>query len=626
MRIAQIEISGFRGIKSGCIVLPQHGALLGSNNVGKTAVTDALALVFGRERVAYQLSDWDFFGGAPKPDSLFTIICTVTDFGSDDPDEHTDWFGGESAAHPVWWHEDAGKVSFELDRPADGRLAAQIALSARYEEESCEIETLRYFYNGPGNPFTDGCDTVSQTRLQGLGVFILPGQRQWDKLLSFGSSSFLKVLRQTNAIPGADVEKLKAELRDPDTAIEEAPNFKPLLTSAEAELRRFLMLPTGGSLAYRATSLDTFGVLQSLLPHIKDAAGRLLPFSRQGAGMVSLQSFLIVLAFAERRRAAGKNFILVAEEPELHLHPSLHKRLANRIRAVSTQSIITTHSPLVAASYPPMQAVFLSNKDGMLAAQRLRNESAKGIKSHPIRKLYARKREAFYEAILGPGTLVPEGELDYHWLHLLQQLAECSEDEAGAPLSVAPVSIVPTQDSLAETYPEVGRLRPDAVPIVDGDEGGAGYLAGLAKSKQPPKVAIRWGAGAAIECVAAWVLEPALASPGTELSQLVPNPAARDARALQLALSDGSNKKSRELHECLVWEALDTPACGARAAELFNDIAGILNGEKPNTSKWKQETHISGLVVWVAAHISKEQACPSPSSSPAKQVPAKQGN
>jgi hypothetical protein len=386
------------------------------------------------------------------------------------------------------------------------------------------------------------------------------------------------------------------------------------------------MLPGGGSLVYRATSLDTFGVLQSLLPHIKDGAGRLLPLSRQGAGMVSLQCFLIVLAFAEKRRAAGKNFILVAEEPELHLHPSLHKRLANRIRAVSTQSIITTHSPLVAASYPPMQAVFLRSKDGALAAQRLRDEPVKGIKSHPIRKLYVQKREAFYEALLGSGTLVPEGEFDYHWLRLIQQLAECSEDETGAPLSVAPVGIVPTQDSVSEIYPEVARLRPDAVPIVDGDAGGDDYLATFAKSKQPPKMTIRWGPGAAIECAAAWVLEPALVSPGSELAGLLPDPAARNLKALQGALCSGSNKKLRELHECLAWEALDTPACGIRASELFNDIGGIMNGENPKNSGWKKETHASGLGVWVATHISKEQACPSPSLSPAKQVPAKQGN
>jgi putative ATP-dependent endonuclease of the OLD family len=318
-----------------------------------------------------------------------------------------------------------------------------------------------------------------------------------------------------------------------------------------------------------------------------------------------LQSFLIVLAFAEKRRAAGKNFILVAEEPELHLHPALHKRLANRIRAVSTQSIITTHSPIIGASYSPTQAVFLSNKEGVLTAQRLRDEPVKGIKSHPIRRLYVQKREAFYESILGPSTLVPEGEFDYHWLRLFQQLAECSEDATGGHLHVAPVSIVPTQDSVAEIFPEVARLRPDAVPIVDGDAAGDAYLVTLAKFKVPPAITIRWGAGAAIECIAAWILEPALAVPGPQLKALLADPAARTRKTLQQILCDSHNKKTRELHEALVWEALDTPACGARSTELFNDIAAIIRSETKMNSGWKRLDHSSGLHVWTAEHIQK---------------------
>src|SRR5258706_13148603 len=113
MRIAQIEFVGFRGLKSGRVTLPTHGVLLGANNVGKTALVEAIALVFGRERVAPQLSDWDFFGGLPQPDSRFTIVCTVTDFSTNSPNQHPNWFGGEFAAPPVWWHEDKSTLTFE---------------------------------------------------------------------------------------------------------------------------------------------------------------------------------------------------------------------------------------------------------------------------------------------------------------------------------------------------------------------------------------------------------------------------------------------------------------------------------------------------------------------------------
>src|SRR5207245_6009915 len=98
MRIAQVEFLNFRGIRAGQITLPRHSVLLGANNVGKTAVVEALALVFGRERVTAQISDWDFFGGLPQPNSRFKIICTVTDFSTNDPIQHPIWFGGETTA------------------------------------------------------------------------------------------------------------------------------------------------------------------------------------------------------------------------------------------------------------------------------------------------------------------------------------------------------------------------------------------------------------------------------------------------------------------------------------------------------------------------------------------------
>src|SRR5271156_7189707 len=140
MRIAQVTFFDFRGLKSGQITLPLHGVLLGGNNVGKTGVVESIALVFGRERLTTQLSDWDFFGGLPQPDSRFTIVCTVTDFSTNNPTDHPNWFSGESSAQPVWWLEDKSTLTFEPDCPVGASLAAQVALCGRYDEENCEFE------------------------------------------------------------------------------------------------------------------------------------------------------------------------------------------------------------------------------------------------------------------------------------------------------------------------------------------------------------------------------------------------------------------------------------------------------------------------------------------------------
>ena len=81
MRICQLELTNFRGIQNGKVAFPDHSVLFGPNNVGKSTIIEALALLFERERLTRQLSDWDFNGGNPKPESRFFIIGTITDFG-----------------------------------------------------------------------------------------------------------------------------------------------------------------------------------------------------------------------------------------------------------------------------------------------------------------------------------------------------------------------------------------------------------------------------------------------------------------------------------------------------------------------------------------------------------------
>lgn len=141
MRICQLQLNGFRGIRTGLVNFPDHGVLFGPNNAGKSSVVDALALLFERERMSKQVSDWDFNGGAPKPETRISIMATVTDFaakGQDEPATFPKWFN-TNAARTAWWCPDKQAVSYNLDRPTGAKLAAQIALSIRYEEEDCEL-------------------------------------------------------------------------------------------------------------------------------------------------------------------------------------------------------------------------------------------------------------------------------------------------------------------------------------------------------------------------------------------------------------------------------------------------------------------------------------------------------
>ena len=602
MKISQLEITNFRGITKGKISLPDHGVLFGPNNVGKSTIIEAIALLFERDRLIRQLSDWDFSGGLPRPDSRIHIVAVITDFGDpsqDEPHRFPKWFS-EDAGRPIWWCRENQSVSVAIDPPPDSQLAVQVALSIRFDEEECEFETIRYFYDGPCDPFTDSVRKVPSECLQQLGVFLLPSNRQWEKLMSFGSSSLLKVLKSADAIPGSQIEALKTELRAPTTKIEDAAPLSEILRQAEEELQGFLMLERGSRLVYRPTSLDSLSVLQSLVPHVQHINGLQLPFARHGSGMVSLQAFLIVLAFAELRRKQGKNFILAAEEPELHLHPSLHRKLVNRIRAVSAQSLITTHSPIVAASYQPVSALFIQNDSGVLKGSSLKPGAS--ITKNAIKRLYREKREALYEALMGASLLLPEGETDFEWIRLWQRIAE-SSDVVAQNCLLSPFTVLPTQDSaVVDTFEEISRFRTDGVPIVDGDCEGEGYLAALEKLSIKPQRVIQYGTSAAVECLSAWIIEPCLSNPGTTLRALLPDVAKRGLKDLQNELI--AIKKDRLRRENLAWECAETDESALRAGSFIEDVGRISAGSTPNMSMW-QSKRVHSIEIFTASEVKR---------------------
>jgi hypothetical protein len=200
---------------------------------------------------------------------------------------------------------------------------------------------------------------------------------------------------------------------------------------------------------------------------------------------------------------------------------------------------------------------------------------------------------------MGSVILVPEGESDFEWLRLWQRVAEASE-EVAAHCSLTPVTIIPTSDAaVTDTIAEIGRFREDVVALIDGDPSGNGYVASLEQAACHPAKIIQYGAGAAIECLSAWILEPALASPGPELSALLPWH--KTLKNLQDQLA--ARKDDRQLRENLCWEALDTPACALRAGNFLEDVARIAAGLLPKDSHWVRETRASGIPLFKACHI-----------------------
>lgn len=97
MHIVRLKISGFRGVRSADIVLGRHAVLVGPNNSGKTTIIEALALLFGRDRLVRRLTEHDFHGSSPSETARILCIATVTGFAPNDPHHHASWFSPSAA-------------------------------------------------------------------------------------------------------------------------------------------------------------------------------------------------------------------------------------------------------------------------------------------------------------------------------------------------------------------------------------------------------------------------------------------------------------------------------------------------------------------------------------------------
>lgn len=595
MYVCHLCIEGFRGIQSAEIQFGQHSVLLGANNVGKSAIVDALGLVLGRDKLVRTLGDYDFFGGLPTPKSRIRIVATITGFAPDDPDKQFEWFNAKDGAVAAWW--DGKNVHHIADRPNDSHLCAQIAFVARFDEEELEVETKRYFLDGDGDPFQQDPIAVKQHHLKQVGFFLLPSQRTWDRVVSFGSELFRRVLRFQDAIPAKAVTDLRQGLRNPPVKLEDDENIKQLVERLDSEIEGFIGSDSSG-LRFRPTSGDIEGVLQALTPHLPGKAETVLPVSKHGSGIISLQTLLLLFEFGRSRHQKDENFILVAEEPELHLHPGHHSRLVARIRGTSDQSITTTHSPEIAAYYSPDEVLILRNDDGLATALPL-IPSGEGVPDkNALMQLYTVHRAAICEALMHHTIIIPEGKTEFQWFRSLLRLRITVEGWEGTCEGDEVVGILPTTNShVLMIYEKFQPLVPRAVPLVDGDDAGDEYVKQLKKADRPPKILIQLEVGSALENVIAWLLSPADQSEWDAVSVILTDLQVQSQSALLVALT--KHKTNWRLHEELLAHIGTNPAARDRLVALCDGLCEIAVNDQTKKECWSQDEQKSNATTQV---------------------------
>jgi putative ATP-dependent endonuclease of OLD family len=583
MRIARLRIAGFRGIKEADVRLGATSVLVGPNNVGKTTIIEALALILGREGMVRTLTEHDFFGSNPQRPDRIRIIVTIVGFGHVDSARFPEWFSVRKGV-PKWFDPTTGSES-ATEKSAPFELACEIGFQARFDHDSLEVETCRYFYDDhtTDDVFVDDAITpVGIGLVRDIGLFLIPASRSWDRMISFGSELFRRVVSSEGGLPAESILATRDLLRKPALPLEDDPRLKPIIAEVNNEISS--LFGEGNDVLLRLTATDSASVLDAVTPHFGSVDTPMVPARRQGSGLISLQSLFLLLHFGTRRLEAGKGFCLALEEPELHLPPNIQRRVLRRIKALSSQVIVSTHSPLIAGFSDPTEILVVSNSGGVLAARALLERPLDAATPNAIRTLYHLRRVEVVTALMSEVVLVPEGTLDFEWLSLLSRVLELQSGAAAAgSFFSASIGTVPTQNgAIEETINRMKLCHSCVVGLADGDATGRAYARKLVVDAA--QRVLRWPDEWTIEDVIGWIIQPAHNAVLAALAADIADPPSTVTELVERLKSDDAKNPKHLKGDRIAYEAIaraisDQPACMARAAELLDGLARAAKGE-----------------------------------------------
>jgi len=521
--------------------------------------------------------------------------------------QHTEWFGDRRGI-PLWFDPENGAILPEQNH-ARQNLACQIVFAARFNADTLEVETVRYFNDGGDTDVfaEENYVSVPPKLIRDIGFFLIPANRSWDRMLSFSSELFRRVIRTADGLPAKTILDERERLRRPRPTLEDDERLKPVVDKVNAEMSRLLGKTT--PLRLRVTATDSAGVLEAITPHFQTGDQTPIPAKRQGSGLVSLQSLFLLLHFGQRRIVDGESFFMALEEPELHLPPAVQRSVLARLQALSTQTIVTTHSPLVAGYCDAASLLIVRNNAGSLDVRQMVAKPLAQEASNAARRLFQINRVETAAAMMSECVIVPEGRLDFDWLALLLRVAELDPEGTEPCLFGVRIGVVPTTDAkVKETCEVLSKAHPMICGLVDGDAEGTRYADLLDGPGVGATKVLRWSDGWTIEDLVGWIIRadevPVMTRLNTDLAEA---PRDRETLVRWLKSDDRANhglKGDGVAYEIIANALSESAPCRSRTRAMLHAVSEACMGVATpdfTTQEGRREGQIPRLIFtpWV---------------------------
>lgn len=511
MKIIKLDIYGFRGIQEGHIIFSDNAVLFGANCTGKSSIIDALTIACSKTPIHKELSEYDFFDADPKPSDRFRIIVTIGGFVNNNPDDNLDWFR-EGRSITKWWNNNQKNTSVEK-RDTNDILCCQIGLAGRFDYLDLCVDTIRYFHDDDIQidpfdeekivPFPSGL-------LEDIGLFVLPTLRLRENIISFNSYIFKNLLNKISNLPSDYIIKERDKFRNPEEPIEKINGLNEVVSRINDSFKE--LLPLNPELKFRFTQTDSDSILRIISPHYSIDGKTSLPAKKHGTGLLSLQFLLLLLELGKIKKQKGESFILLIEEPEIHISPNIQNQLIYKSFKNSDQLICSTHSPQIASFFSYTDTILLSNKNGSLFSKPFRDSTLTSTATQAQRKIFIDDRNIFIKSLLYPNIIIPEGRIDFEWISKLILITESNEAYNLKQQQVnsfgTMFGIVPTHNAnIIDTYKELACFNKNMIFIVDGDAQGNTYITNIKNEVSDPVIVIQWGNSFTMEDIIGYILK-----------------------------------------------------------------------------------------------------------------------
>lgn len=462
MKITEIKIQNFRGIRSLALKLDDLTVLIGENNTGKSTVIEAIRLALTRGlgyRKNAQFSEYDFH-----------LADANTTPQSADPIEILLHF---SEANEDEWHETITQQLNEvIQLDSDGLNHIWLQVQGDFQTDSSTFETRWAFLNSNGDELILKNNSPINMLTRLVPVFFLSALR--DASQEFGQrgqfwSGFLKSIQ----LPDDKREEIETALREVNTSLINANGGLKEVTDKIAEAKKLVSLDATDPVVLEAIPTRVFDMVGKVQVHLKSSHGAKLPIYRHGEGTQSLAVLMLFQAFTAANLAEAydpaSTPVLALEEPEAHLHPSSIRSLGKFLEEMTGQILVTSHSGDLLSRVPvtSLRRLYKDNgetKIGMVEAGAFTPRELQAI-DYSIRL----NRGHF---LFSRCWLLVEGESDFHIMPLLFDL------------------LGHDQDTVSYTVVEISQIIQKGEPIMkfanalgiqwfmmaDGDQAGADYV------------------------------------------------------------------------------------------------------------------------------------------------------